>query len=49
MRYAHPTPENMQRAVDKLGEIFGKSQQKDFDPHVSIRSEKQATHTSLYN
>lgn len=22
MRYSHPTPENMQRAVDKLGEIF---------------------------
>ena len=22
MRYAHPTPENMQRAVEKLGEIF---------------------------
>jgi len=22
MRYAHPTPENMQRAVDKLGETF---------------------------
>lgn len=25
MRYAHPTPENMQRAVDKLGEIFKKT------------------------
>lgn len=28
MRYCHPTPENMQRAVDKLGEIFEKSRHK---------------------
>lgn len=49
MRYAHPTPENMQRAVDKLGEIFNKSQQKDFDSIISIKPEKQATHTFLYN
>lgn len=28
MRYAHPTPENMQRAVDKLSEIFEDELQK---------------------
>lgn len=28
MRYAHPTPENMQRAVDKLGETFKKYHKK---------------------
>lgn len=28
MRYAHPTPENMQRAVDKLGDIFKASYQR---------------------
>ena len=28
MRYAHPTPENMQRAVDKLADIFDRNEQK---------------------
>lgn len=28
MRYAHPTPENMRRAVEKLGEIFQNSREK---------------------
>lgn len=28
MRYAHPTPENMRRAVEKLGEFFQKSREK---------------------
>ena len=28
MRYAHPTPENMRRAVEKLGDIFEKSRGK---------------------
>ena len=29
MRYAHPTPENMRRAVDKLGELFKKPSQRE--------------------
>ncbi|MGB7294207.1 MAG: tyrosine-type recombinase/integrase [Candidatus Aminicenantales bacterium] len=28
MRYAHPTPENMRRAVEKLGEVFQNSREK---------------------
>jgi len=28
MRYAHPTPENMRRAVERLGEIFNPANQK---------------------
>lgn len=28
MRYAHPTPENMQRAVDRLAEILDPTRQK---------------------
>jgi integrase len=28
MRYAHPTPENMKRAVDKLGQIYEQARQK---------------------
>jgi len=28
MRYIHPTPENMKKAVEKLGEIFGQTRQK---------------------
>lgn len=31
MRYCHPMVETMQRAVDNLGEIFEKLQQKDVD------------------
>lgn len=29
MRYAHPTPENMKKAVDKLGEIFWEKERED--------------------
>jgi len=29
MRYAHPTPENMKRAVERLAEILDPTRQKD--------------------
>jgi len=49
MRYAHPTPENMQRSVDKLGEMFDKSRPKDSDRNISLEPEKLTTSTFLYN
>lgn len=49
MRYAHPTPENMQRAVDKLGDIFKQSDQHKIS--ASTRIDKQNTKMSdfIYN
>jgi len=49
MRYAHPTPENMQRAVDALGEIFKKSHHKVDTLEKPVASEVLATHSFLYN
>ena len=49
MRYAHPTPENMQRAVDKLGEMFEKSLDKEVDQNISIKPRKLATSSFLFN
>ena len=49
MRYAHPTPENMKRAVDKLGEMFEKSRQKEVDQNISIEPRKLATSSFLFN
>lgn len=45
MRYAHPTPENMRRAVDVLNEILGQRGQKS---DTSITS-KPVTPSILYN
>lgn len=40
MRYAHPTPENMRRAVDRLGEVLGQTRQKVDRPAAAVvRSE----------
>jgi hypothetical protein len=36
VRYAHPTLENMQKAVEKLGEIFEKSHLKESDNNISL-------------
>ncbi len=49
MRYAHPTPENMQRAVNKLGEIFKQSDQ--YRISTSTRIDKLSTKmlNSIYN
>ena len=46
MRYAHPTPENMQRAVDKLSELFNESRHK-VDTHDKPSSFFNPT-TSLF-
>jgi integrase len=44
MRYAHPTPENMRRAVDRLGESLGQTRQKVDRPAVSVvRSESASS------
>jgi integrase len=52
MRYCHPTPENMRRAVDKLGEIFKKSV--GTGENVDIKPEKKVfnipvNHLLVYN
>ena len=49
MRYAHPTPENMQRAVNKLGKIFEKSVQEDINHYFKIRTENLRTSLFLNN
>jgi len=49
MRYAHPIPENLQRAVDKLGEIFKTPSRKDVNCSISITLGKLKTSTFLYN
>ena len=49
MRYAHPTPENMQKAVDKLGEMFEKSPGEEVDQSISIEPRKLATSSFLFN
>lgn len=40
MRYAHPTPENMRRAVDRLSEVLDQTRQKVDRPGAAVvRSE----------
>ncbi len=39
MRYAHPTPENMKRAVEKLGEILNPDVQIDISSNTIIKTE----------
>ncbi len=43
MRYAHPTPENMRRAVEKLGEILGSTRQKVDTPSETVIEVKPVT------
>ncbi len=45
MRYAHPTPENMKRAVERLGEIFDPSRQKS----DTVEIPRPVTHSIFYN
>lgn len=49
MRYAHPTPENMQRAVDCLGEIFEGARKKIESPDYANISQKPVSPLSIYN
>lgn len=45
MRYAHPTPENMKRAVERLGEIFDPTRQKS----DTVEIPKPVNHSVCYN
>jgi len=38
MRYAHPTPENKRRAVEKLGEVFEKSGKKPESVEIKVHA-----------
>ena len=49
MRYAHPTPENMRRAVNKLSEIFEETRQEVDTPENIVKTEKPVTSSFLYN
>ena len=49
MRYAHPTPENMRRAVEKLGEFSNKPVRKVDTPQKSVASNNYASHSYMYN
>jgi len=49
MRYAHPTPENMQKAVDKLGEFFDKPVRKVDTRHDPAIPSTHPSHSYLYN
>ncbi|MCX6565023.1 MAG: tyrosine-type recombinase/integrase [Candidatus Aminicenantes bacterium] len=45
MRYAHPTPENMKRAVDRLGDILDPTRQK----VDTVEIPKPLKHSVIYN
>ena len=45
MRYAHPTPENMRRAVEKLGEVFQNSREK----VETVETKPLVSHSKNYN
>lgn len=45
MRYTHPTPENMKRAVEKLAEIYGETRHK----VDTIQIPKPVSHSKVYN
>jgi integrase len=49
MRYAHPTPENMQRAVDKLGEILESGREKVESQPQTVEIRRPASRRYLYN
>ncbi len=49
MRYAHPTPENMQRAVDKLGNIFKQSDQHKISASTRIDKRNTTISDFIYN
>jgi len=45
MRYAYPTPENMHKAVEKLGKVFQKSR----DKVETIEIKRPATYIKSFN
>lgn len=47
MRYAHPTPENMRRAVERLAEILDPTRQKVDGPMKPAIEVKAASYPSL--
>jgi len=47
MRYAHPTPENMRLAVEKLGEILGSTRQKVDTPSETVIEVHRVSHLKL--
>lgn len=49
MRYCHPTPENMQRAIDELGKIFEKSRHKVDTPENLVELRKPVIPLNTYN
>ena len=49
MRYAHPTPESMQRAVDKLGELFQKPRYYVGIPEIFESQKGSVSSLNLYN
>ena len=49
MRYAHPTPENMRLAVNKLGEILGSTRQKVDTPSDVVIGLRSATQLEIAN
>jgi hypothetical protein len=49
LRYCHPSEETMQRAVDKLGEIFEKSRHKVVISKDSVEAEKPVSPLFLNN
>jgi integrase len=49
MRYAHPTPENMRRAVDRLAEILDSTRQKVDKPSETAVSIETPTNSLLNN
>jgi len=49
MRYAHPTPENMQRAVERLAEILDPTRQKVDTPSDVAVEIKPVSHSSFRN
>lgn len=49
MRYAHPTPENMKRAVEKLGEILDPTRQKVDKPKIMASAVRYVSYSKRNN
>jgi len=49
MRYAHPTPENMRRAVEKLGEFYEQTRQKVDTPTEEVIIKRTVKHLNTDN
>ena len=49
MRYAHPTPENMRQAVERLGEILDQGRRKDANGVEVVIDAPRTTDYKGYN